>query len=98
MKLASNEELSKKIIETLVVLLTQYSKLPNEYDDILEQVLSYMIKNDESINRHEYYKRYLKLLYKTEKFNELFVEAEKMHKIFNQDIYPLGIFEFFSIH
>ena len=94
-KNACNEEIAKKITETLVVVLTQYPKLSSDYDDILEQVLLYMIKDDTSINRHDYYKRYLKLLYRTEKFNELFIEAEKMHKIFNHDIYPLGNQEVF---
>lgn len=87
---AANEDITKQINETLAYILTQYNKLPNCYDEILEQVLIYIINDEDSINRHEYYKKYLKLLYKTEKFDKLFIEAVQMHTIFNQDIYPLG--------
>lgn len=87
---ASNKDTTKQINETLASVLTQYNKLPNCYDEILEQVLFHIINDEDSINRHEYYKKYLKLLYKTEKFDKLFIEAVQMHKIFNQDIYPLG--------
>ncbi|KAL7288696.1 hypothetical protein TKK_0017421 [Trichogramma kaykai] len=86
---ASDEEKYKKIIEAIAVILTQYPKLTHDYDAILEETLIYLIEDESSLNRHEYYKKYLKHLYKMEKFDELFVEATKMHNIFNQDIYPL---------
>ena len=85
-----SEETIKLINDTLASILTQYPRLSSDHDRILEQVLSGIIDNENSINRHEYYKKYLKLLYKTEKFDKLFSEAIKMHNIFSQDVYPLG--------
>lgn len=89
-KADSSKEIIKLINDELALLLTQYPKLSCEHDEILEQVLSLIINNGDSINRHEYYKKYLKLLYKSEKFSKLFQEAVKMHSIFIQDIYSLG--------
>ncbi|NP_001153421.1 tetratricopeptide repeat domain 37 isoform X1 [Nasonia vitripennis] len=92
-KLKAKEETDvekvKLINETIASVLTQYPKITNELDEILEQVLSILIQDENSINRHDYYKRYLKLLYKSEKFDKLISEAAKMYSIFNQDIYPL---------
>ncbi|XP_058800397.1 tetratricopeptide repeat protein 37 [Phymastichus coffea] len=82
-------EAIKAINETIVSVLIHYPKLTNDYDEILEQVLITIIEDENSVNRHEYYKRYLRLLYKLEKYNKLLSEAIKMHEIFSQDIYPL---------
>lgn len=90
-KEGSSEDIIKAINETIASILIQYPKLTNDYDTVLETVLLSIVKDESSVNRHEYYKRYLRLLYKLEKYNELLSEAIKMHGIFNQDIYPLGI-------
>ncbi|XP_011495670.1 PREDICTED: tetratricopeptide repeat protein 37 [Ceratosolen solmsi marchali] len=92
-KLRDNENLDENVIkeinEILASILTQYPKLPRSFDEILEQILVSIVEAEDSINRHDYYKKYLKLLYKSEQYIKLLTEAIKMHKIFNQDIYPL---------
>jgi hypothetical protein len=85
-----DNEMIKYINQTLAFILTQYPKLSSNYNEILEQVLVSIIEDKDSLNRHDYYKKYLKLLYKSEQFIKLMFEAIKMHNIFNQDIYPLG--------
>ncbi|KAJ8681556.1 hypothetical protein QAD02_017348 [Eretmocerus hayati] len=83
------KELMKQVNEALVTLLTQYPKLFAAYDEMLEQILNCIIEDEDCANKHEYYKKYLKHLYRTEKYDQLLSEAVKMHKIFTQDIYPL---------
>lgn len=89
-ELTANEESVKELNETLTFILLHYQKLPSACDEMFEHILSCIVEDENSVNRHDYYKRYLKQLYKTEKINKLLCEAAKMHEIFNQDIYPLG--------
>lgn len=86
-----SEEKIKLIDSTLVSILTQYSKLPSEYEYILESTLLSILKEGDISNKHEYYKKYLRILYKVEKLSLLLTEAVKMHEYFTQDIYPLGM-------
>lgn len=85
-----SEDLVKVINDAMAAILTQYHKLPSDLDQIYKQVLSCIVQDENSTNRHEYYKKYLKLLYKCEDIDKLMFEATKMHQIFIQDIYPLG--------
>ncbi|XP_014213900.1 tetratricopeptide repeat protein 37-like [Copidosoma floridanum] len=84
-----SEETVKIINEAMATVLTQCPRLSSDLDEILEQILSSIVEDKNSANRHEYYKKYLKLLYKFEKIDKLMSEAAKMHAIFVLDIYPL---------
>lgn len=85
-----NDEMIKQINLTLVSILTQYPKPPSEHDTVLESILHSIIKEGDISNKHEYYKKYLRVLYKLDKLSLLLIEAAKMHEFFPQDIYPLG--------
>lgn len=82
-------DLIKQMDLTLVSILTQYPKLPNEHDTVLESTLNSILMDGDVSNKHDYYKKYLRVLYKLDKLSLLLIEAAKMHGIFPEDIYPL---------
>lgn len=78
------------INSSLAKILTHYPKDLEEYTSTLEDVLAEICKDTETTNRQEYYKRYLKILYKRGKLDALLTESARMHEQFSDDTYPLG--------
>lgn len=54
----------------------------------METTLRTVIKESTSVTC-DYYKDFLKLLYKSKKYNEVFTEAINMHKLYENNVYPL---------
>jgi len=94
----STEEKTSLINKTLAWILTEY---PNnnvkKYQELYEDVLASIIKAVDLVNRQEYYRKYLKILYESNKYTILLTAAEDMHTQFLQDTQPLGnyIYPFF---
>lgn len=55
----------------------------------LETSLGIVIKEPISEDIEEYYKKYLRLLYKSKKFTLLLEEARKMHLLYPESVYAL---------
>jgi len=93
-----SEEKTSLINKTLAWILTEY---PNndikKYQELYEDVLASVIKVMDLVNRQDYYRKYLKILYDSNKYIILLTAAEDMHTQFPQDIQPLGnyIYPFF---
>ncbi|XP_043502031.1 tetratricopeptide repeat protein 37 [Polistes fuscatus] len=85
-----NEEKRLLISKSLAYILTEQSDM-FQFNNILENVLSIVIKDPNVFNRQNYYKKYLRLLNKSNKISTLIDEADKMHKQFPMDIYPLEL-------
>ncbi|KAI4499739.1 hypothetical protein M0802_004995 [Mischocyttarus mexicanus] len=86
-----NKEKHILISKTLAYILTEQSDNMFLFNNLLENVLSIVVKDFNVVNRQSYYKKYLKLLSKSNKINILIDEAGKMHKQFERDIYPLEL-------
>ncbi|KAL0112836.1 hypothetical protein PUN28_012243 [Cardiocondyla obscurior] len=86
----STKEKINLIDKTLVWVLSEY---PNnritKYQELYENVLASVIKDVELVNRQEYYRKYLKILYDLNKFSTLLAAAQDMHIQFPQDACPL---------
>lgn len=79
------------INKTLAEVLTEYSNtLQQKHWELFENVLASVVEDTDLANRHEYYRKYLKILYDTKKYTALLAEAKKMHIQFPQDNLPLG--------
>ncbi|GAB1861709.1 Tetratricopeptide repeat protein 37 [Camponotus japonicus] len=86
----SNKEKTSLIDKTLAWVLTEY---PNssitKYQEFYEDILASVIKDTDLLNRQEYYRKYLKMLYNSNKFAILLMAAQDMHAQFPQDTCPL---------
>ncbi|KZC12335.1 PREDICTED: tetratricopeptide repeat protein 37 [Dufourea novaeangliae] len=74
---------------TLVQLLMNNSNSSNEYGDLLENVLKSVVNDAEAINRQDYYRKYLDVLYNKGKLDALMKEAISMYQQFSEDTLPL---------
>ncbi|XP_015173707.1 PREDICTED: tetratricopeptide repeat protein 37 [Polistes dominula] len=86
----ANEEKNLLISKSLAYILTENSDL-YQFNDLLENVLSIVIKDPNVVNRKNYYKKYLKLLSKSNKISTLVDEVANMFKQFPMDSYPLEL-------
>ncbi|XP_014485629.1 PREDICTED: tetratricopeptide repeat protein 37 [Dinoponera quadriceps] len=75
--------------KTLAHILTEYPNTLCKYQGLYESVLSSVIRDTDLVNRYDYYKKYLKMLYDGYKFTVLLAEAKDMHTQFPQDSLPL---------
>lgn len=82
----------KSLIEkTLAWILTEYPKNNVEkYQELYESVLASVIKDTDLLNRQDYYRKYLRILYDLKKFNALLIAAQDMYTQFRQDTCSLG--------
>lgn len=87
----STKEKINLIDKTLAWVLSEY---PNnrigKHQEFYENVLASVIKDVDLMNRQEYYRKYLKILYDSNKFTKLLTAAQDMHIQFPQDACPLG--------
>lgn len=87
---ASTKEKINLIDKTLVWVLSEYpNNRLNKHQELYESVLASVIKDVELVNRQEYYRKYLKVLYDSNKFSKLLAAAQDMHTQFQQDTCPL---------
>lgn len=84
-----NPEKRSIINKTLAFILTQQSGTICQFEDLLESVLAHVIEDNNVVNRQDYYRKYLKILYTSGKITTLLDKAIDMHKQFMQDICPL---------
>ncbi|XP_056637029.1 tetratricopeptide repeat protein 37 [Diorhabda sublineata] len=84
--LAKNE--SGDILEVLVKLYQSVGNVPKELLSIFEECFRKILDKRE-FKRVEYYSSYLNLLYKQNKYEEVFKNAENMHKCFDSDTVSL---------
>ncbi|XP_072746078.1 superkiller complex protein 3 isoform X2 [Anoplolepis gracilipes] len=86
----STKEKTSLIDKTLAWVLTEY---PNnnitKYQEFYEDILASVVKDTDLVNREEYYRKYLKMLYDSNKFTILLTAAQDMHAQFPQDACPL---------
>ncbi|XP_015592231.1 tetratricopeptide repeat protein 37 [Cephus cinctus] len=85
----SSEERVKLINAALASILMQYPNIQDRYNNLLQSTLAAVSKDLNIKNRQNYYRRYLKMLYKSQNFSLLLSEAALMHEQFNNDPYPL---------
>ncbi|KYM94057.1 PREDICTED: tetratricopeptide repeat protein 37 isoform X2 [Cyphomyrmex costatus] len=86
----STEEKINLIDKTLVWILSEYpNSRINKYQELYENVLESVIKDKDLVNRHEYYRTYLRILHNSNKLAKLLTAAQDMHTQFPQDAYPL---------
>ncbi|XP_011878141.1 PREDICTED: tetratricopeptide repeat protein 37 [Vollenhovia emeryi] len=86
----STKEKINLIDKTLAWVLSEYpSDRINKHQELYEDVLASVIKDADLVNRQEYYRRYLKMLYDSRKFTKLLAAAQGMHVQFPQDACPL---------
>jgi len=94
----STKEKINLIDKTLVWVLSEYpNNRINKHQELYENVLASVIKDIDLMNRQEYYRKYLKILYDSNKFTKLLAAARDMHVQFPQDVYPLGKLFFFIL-
>lgn len=87
----STKEKTSLIDKTLAWVLTEYSdNSMTKYQEFYENILASVINDTDLVNRQEYYRKYLKMLYDSNKFTILLTAAQNMHSQFPQDAYPLG--------
>lgn len=87
----STKEKRTLIDKTLVWVFAEYpTNKITKHQELYEAVLASVIKDVELVNRQEYYRKYLKLLYDSNKFATLLIAAPDMHCQFPQDACPLG--------
>lgn len=87
----SNQEKTSLIDKTLAWVLTEYpNNSMTKYQELYEDILVSVIKDTDVLNRQEYYRKYLKILYDSNKFSILLTAAQDMHAQFPQDTCPLG--------
>ncbi|GLH08653.1 Tetratricopeptide repeat protein 37 [Gryllus bimaculatus] len=88
-ELSSSKEQKHVIWKTIVSLLDQNKNLSPEYTGSLESALE-KITNDGSLeDTEEYFKKYLKLLYKQKKLLDLVEKSKDMHNLYPKSEYPL---------
>nr|CAD7262121.1 unnamed protein product [Timema shepardi] len=75
--------------KTIASLLAQLKDLPDNLSELFETTLSTILKNSPGNDTEEYYKKYLKLLYKHDKLSLLLEEAKRMHELYPSSSYPL---------
>jgi len=93
----STKEKINLIDKTLVWVLSEYpNNTINKHQELYENVLASVIKDIDLMNRQEYYRKYLKILYDSNKFTKLLAAAQDMHIQFPQDVCPLGKLFFYS--
>lgn len=85
----SSPEKQKVIWRTLASVLMQKKDLSSELAAVLETSLGVIIKESMSEDIEEYYKKYLRLLYKNKKFTLLLEEAKKMHLLYPKSVSAL---------
>ncbi|EZA59238.1 Tetratricopeptide repeat protein [Ooceraea biroi] len=86
----SAEERTSLIDKTLAWVLTEYpSSGVKNHHELYEDILASVIKDTDLMNRQEYYRRYLKALYDSNKYTVLLTAAEDMHAQFPQDAQSL---------
>lgn len=84
-----NTEKQSLIDKTLAFILTEQFEYVSEFKEIFENVLENVIEDNNVVNRQDYYRKYLKILYSSGKITKLLNKAVEMHKQFIQDICPL---------
>jgi len=81
----STKEKINLIDKTLVWVLSEYpNNRINKHQELYENVLASVIKDIDLMNRQEYYRKYLKILYDSNKFSKLLAAAQDMHIQFPQ--------------
>ncbi|XP_070156887.1 superkiller complex protein 3 [Polyergus mexicanus] len=86
----STKEKTSLIDKTLAWVLTEYSdNSMTKYHQFYEHILASVINDTDLVNRQEYYRKYLKMLYDSNKFTILLTAAQDMHFQFPQDACPL---------
>ncbi|XP_050460410.1 tetratricopeptide repeat protein 37 isoform X1 [Cataglyphis hispanica] len=86
----STKEKTSLIDKTLAWVLTEYSdNTMTKYQEFYEDILASVINDTDLVNRQEYYRKYLKMLYDSNKFTILLTAAQDMHSQFPQDVCPL---------
>lgn len=86
----STKEKTSLIDKILAWVLTEYPNSMTKYQEFYEDILASVIKDTDLVNRREYYRKYLKMLYDSNKFTVLLTAAQDMHTQFPQDACPLG--------
>lgn len=87
----STKQRTSLIDKTLAWLLTEYSNNSiNGYQELFEDVLASVVRDADLVNRHEYYRRYLRMLYDANKLTVLLTEAQEMYAQFPQNAHSLG--------
>uniref|UniRef100_A0A182PIB7 Tetratricopeptide repeat protein 37 n=1 Tax=Anopheles epiroticus TaxID=199890 RepID=A0A182PIB7_9DIPT len=76
-------------LEYLGRLVAQYSELENTEPALVGIVLEQEIRNDSDVYQHDKFNRYLKLLHREKRYEQLAAIAAAMHDRFPNDIYPL---------
>lgn len=93
----SAKEKINLIDKTLAWVLSEYPDNGiKKHQDLYENVLASVIKDVDLMNRQEYYRKYLKLLYNSNKFTALLTAAQDMYIQFPQDGCSLGKLSFNS--
>lgn len=93
----STKEKINLIDKTLAWVLSEYPDSGiKKHQDLYENVLASVINDIDLVNRQEYYRKYLKMLYDSNKFTTLLTAAQDMHIQFPQDACPLGKLSFNS--
>lgn len=85
----STKEKTSLIDKILAWVLTEYPNSMTKYQEFYEDILASVIKDTDLVNRREYYRKYLKMLYDSNKFTVLLTAAQDMHTQFPQDACPL---------
>ncbi|EFN89108.1 Tetratricopeptide repeat protein 37 [Harpegnathos saltator] len=83
------KEKTSLIDKTLAQTLTECPNILEKHKELFENVLASVVKDTDVVNRHEYYRIYLKMLYDANKLILLLEEAKEMHTQFPQDSIPL---------
>ncbi|XP_063225938.1 superkiller complex protein 3 [Bacillus rossius redtenbacheri] len=86
---AATPERQSVVWKTVSLVLAQLRDLPDNLSEVLELYLRNVLKSCEDGEREEYYKKYLKVLYKRKKYEVLRQEATKMHSLCADSVYPL---------
>ncbi|KAK2577968.1 hypothetical protein KPH14_011630 [Odynerus spinipes] len=84
-----NAEKQNLIDKTLAFLLMEQYHNECQFKGLSENVLANIIEDNSLVNRQDYYRKYLKILYTSGKITTLLRKATEMHKQFVQDICPL---------
>ncbi|XP_046996555.1 tetratricopeptide repeat protein 37 [Schistocerca americana] len=84
-----SDEKKSIALRTLVTVLGQIPDLNAKLSAKLEDALSLILQDDLEEEKEDYYKKYLKLLYKCKKYKELMNEAINMHLLYKKMEYPL---------
>ncbi|XP_076247155.1 superkiller complex protein 3 [Calliopsis andreniformis] len=83
------DEKLKLVNQTLVLILTDNPNHLNKYQDLLKSILISFVKDVDIVNRQDYYRKYLKILYDKDELGTLVRVCISMHQQFPQDTLPL---------